>query len=366
MLEDALGRMAASPFRRYGLGLCKALALLTITAALTECSFRVVDHFHPISIFPNDSYNRWRVKPDAQLLGIRANSYGFNDLEPSKGRQGGTFRILGIGDSFAFGTVPYQHNFLTLLDDHLRDAFGNTEVLNMGIPSISTHHYLRLLENEGFRFEPDAVVLTFFIGNDFDTHLDRDQVQKKEGGLYLVAFFRYLFKVLPSFEGQPFKAGIYEDEAPSMAPKPYRIVLKRRVKLFWTESPYYQQKLPIVLELLDRIHAECEARDVELLVVLIPDEIQVDPEVRAQMIQEAPPGAELNAFDMDRPSLLLKQGIERQGIEVLDLLPTMRLAADSGPVYRPRDTHWNIRGNEIAAREIAGRIRELGWIEAPP
>ena len=52
------------------------------------------------------------------------------DLEYDEKKDPNIRRIVGLGDSFVFGTVPYEFHFLTLLDNKLK----NSEVINMGIP----------------------------------------------------------------------------------------------------------------------------------------------------------------------------------------------------------------------------------------
>ena len=38
-------------------------------------------------------------------------------------------------------------------------------------------------------------------------------------------------------------------------------------------------------------------------------------------------------------------------------------AEDAVPLYLPRDTHWTPAGLRLAANVVAGRLRDLGWIE---
>ncbi|MBY0278934.1 hypothetical protein K2Z84_26685, partial [Candidatus Binatia bacterium] len=40
-------------------------------------------------------------------------------------------------------------------------------------------------------------------------------------------------------------------------------------------------------------------------------------------------------------------------VPALDLLPASRRASAAGPLYRPRNTHWNGAGNRLAAAELA-------------
>ena len=145
------------------------LIIVLITVALGEVSLRIYNSIDPLPIFYSDSYNRFRGKPFAPDYNtFHLNSRGFKDLEFSTRKATGTIRILGIGDSFAFGVVPYEYNYLTLVEQNLKKSGHNVELINMGIPSIGPREYLSLLVHEGFALEPDRVLLSFFIGNDFE------------------------------------------------------------------------------------------------------------------------------------------------------------------------------------------------------
>jgi hypothetical protein len=105
----------------------QATIIIAITLLLCEASLHLYNYFYPLPIFYTDSYNRWRPQFDYKL-----NSRGFNDVEHEARKSPGTFRILGIGDSFAFGVVPYRVNYLKLLEDDLNRARPPVEVINMG------------------------------------------------------------------------------------------------------------------------------------------------------------------------------------------------------------------------------------------
>src|SRR5215831_17849924 len=157
------------PTRKFILSIGRdALMITLITFALGELGLRIYNYVDALPIFYNESYNRWRGKPFAPNGSFHLNSKGFNDVEFSAKKVAGTTRILGIGDSFAFGIVPYEYNYLTLIEKNLKQSGHDVEVINMGIPSIGPREYLSLLVNEGFALEPDRVVLSFFIGNDFE------------------------------------------------------------------------------------------------------------------------------------------------------------------------------------------------------
>ena len=107
------------------------------------------------------SYNRFRGKPFAPDWNFHLNSRGFNDVEFSTHKAPGTIRILGIGDSFAFGVVPYEYNYLTLVEQYLKQSGHNIELINMGIPSTGPREYLSLLVNEGLYSNPTELSFLF-------------------------------------------------------------------------------------------------------------------------------------------------------------------------------------------------------------
>jgi hypothetical protein len=150
------------------------LLIVAITCGLAECTYRVYQHVHPTFLFAARSYNRFRGQPGAPEYDFQLNSRGFKDVEFPPTKASDATRLLALGDSFAFGVVPYASTYLTLLEQHLTRDGRRMEVLNMGIPGIGPPGYLALLMHEGLALQPDIVLVSFFIGNDFtDTRAAR-------------------------------------------------------------------------------------------------------------------------------------------------------------------------------------------------
>ena len=91
-----------------------------------------------------------------------------------------------------------------------------------------------------------------------------------------------------------------------------------------------------------------------MAVVLIPDEFQVEPHVLALALQEA--GVRRAEVDLELPQRRLTTFFAERGVPCLDLLPAFAKVPDA---YAPRDTHWNERGNQLAADTIAAWLREI-------
>ena len=63
-----------------------------------------------------------------------------------------------------------------------------------------------------------------------------------------------------------------------------------------------------------------------------------------------------SAFDRALPNDRLTKAIKAAGYDVIDLLLILRRHARQEQVYNQGDTHWNRRGNEIAANAILERL----------
>jgi hypothetical protein len=87
------------------------LLIVLSTVALGEVGLRIYNSIDPLPIFYSGNPDRFRGKPFAPFWNFHLNSRGFNDVEFSAHKTPGTIRILGIGDSFAFGV----HGQLTLI-----------------------------------------------------------------------------------------------------------------------------------------------------------------------------------------------------------------------------------------------------------
>ena len=347
----------------------QGLVILLITLVLAELGLRLLHHFQPLFIFYDESYNRYRREPGAMDIDIRVNSMGFKDLEFGP-KQEDRYRIIGLGDSFAYGNVPYKHNYLTLVEDRL-SAHASYEVLNMGIPGIGPRHYLSLFVREALDLDPDMVVLSFFIGNDIlETRLGDEEVDWRRWS-YLWALIDYLVLVLPGLEPPEKLRGYaadfteYCDDCPTLTERRFYAVQKLRARIFFTNVTKTPRQVDRALQYLTGIRDICETRDIRFLVVLLPDQLQVDPEHAEYVVQRG--YAEYAQYwDAQLPNRLIKERLERSGIDYVDLLEPFRATARSGErLYIPRNTHWNIAGNQLAAKLITDRILEISGDRTP-
>ncbi len=133
----------------------------------------------------------WRVKPnlkDYEIVGrcwdrdvrfvLSTNEQGLRNPPLASGET--RTRILAIGDSTTFGLgVSNDETWPAQLEKRLNAAAGKPqfEVLNAGIPGVSSFQGLVYLDKIGFGFEP-ALVIACFGHNDFDTWFSKTDIER--------------------------------------------------------------------------------------------------------------------------------------------------------------------------------------------
>ena len=340
-------------------GILTTTGIILITLGLSEVMLRVYHHFKPLYCFYDQSYNRFRGKPLAEDWDFHLNSKGFKDVEFLEEKRS-DIRILGLGDSFAYGIVPYRYNYYTRLEEILRGAGLDAEVINMGIPCVGPTAYLNLLVTEGLALNPDLVIVSFFVGNDFAEGAAFGSFRKlgRRNKWYeysfLTSFIYYLTSVKPHYEGQD-AAGAHEyiDHASTFSEEAFLRIEKTRSYICRCDDSRLTDELNATVPELKEIQSICTRRNIGLFVLIIPDEMQVNYELQKMIMTGIP---EPNSWDWSQPTKELAERLEMMGIEHLDLLKAFREASLQTNLYKPRDTHWNVAGNELAAQLLSQKL----------
>ncbi len=109
-------------------------------------------------------------------------------------------------------------------------------------------------------------------------------------------------------------------------------------------------------DLVGRVQAHLAARDVALLVALVPAKARVHPEHIGSL--------GLPAYTEDRYEGF-RAGLVSRGVAAPDLFAPLRAAAASGPVFLRTDTHWTPGGAVVVAEALAEAARGLGVSGVP-
>ncbi|MBI5524858.1 MAG: hypothetical protein HY897_00840 [Deltaproteobacteria bacterium] len=100
------------------------------------------------------------------------NALGMNDYEYTEEKPAGTYRILVLGDSVAYGCGVQKHetfeNQLEMLLERAHDG-RRFEVLNMAVPGYNTKQELVKFERDGLRLAPDLVLVAYVMNDDVVT-----------------------------------------------------------------------------------------------------------------------------------------------------------------------------------------------------
>ncbi len=329
--------------------------VVLVTLAVAEVGLRLVQWVRPSFIFASGDYNRFRGRPHAPNYQDRLNSLGFNDREREIRKPPGTYRIVAVGDSFVFGIVPREHTFVALLERHLAAAWPQpVEVINLGIPSTGPQEYVHMLRREGLAYAPDLVLCFVFLGNDF-FGLDEAPWWRRS---YLAEFATYVIRIVPAYRGRIIHGPAeYDDEAATFERGAYLAIEKARAAAFDTLFQPFSGQAERVLAALDRMHHLAATAGAGFAVVLIPDELQIDPDLRREVLA-LPPARNPAEFDWDRPNRLLADTLGARGVPVLDLTGPFRSAAGEQRLYRRNDSHWNLAGNALAARRLGEWLQQ--------
>ena len=347
----ALGALVAW-IGRHAVGVARWAAVTILSLVLLEVALRVFNAVSPSWVFYSDGYNRYRGRPGAAFYDTRLNSRGFNDVEHAVTKPANvTRRIVAIGDSFAVGVVPYSANFLTLLETATATD-GSVDVVNMGVSATDPADYLALLVAEGLAFDPDVVLVGVFIGNDFETPRRKLYEYSYVATLATAAWrLRRAAGHTAAPEGPLVE---YQDEKPGLGRDRFLEIEVDRAWVYDTDDDSLPRASARVRQHLRKARDLSSRAGAEFVVVLIPDEAQVD---RALQDEVAHAYGKPGRMDFDRPNRTLTADLAADGIRVLDLLPVFRSEGRTARLYKPQDTHWNLAGNRLAAETIAAFLR---------
>ncbi len=371
----ALLLIFSARFRERLAGTLPSLVVIIVVLVILEVGLRL---FNPLifrrSEFQADPVLGARAKPHLKFGDLTTNSLGYNDREYPFEKPDGTYRILTLGDSFTWS--GFDRNYLFQLEELLRAdrPDGRIEVINAGWPGMGPDDLKKLLETEGLRFDPDLVGLAVFVGNDFFENYNRKTVLRNgklthiplpfsEGGLssrmvikslkresYLLDIVRKLKTLLRE---------VVEKAAEAKRGEPVGLMSRKK----YLDFEYYRmgilrkdpdelnrKRIEYLKEKIGEFKSLLDEKGIGFFVYLIPDEIQVNRELRREVLDEY--GLEGEDYAFAQPQGILAAFCRENGIDVWDLLPEMAEAGESQTLYQLRDSHWNERGNRLAAEEL--------------
>lgn len=300
-----------------------------------------------------------------EIIEFRTASLGFSDvgfrddgLDERK-----LPRVVVLGDSFAEGAnVNLQDGSVELLEQSTGADF-----VNLGVGGYGATQARIVLERYGLELKPALVILMFFTGNDLgDDGIYESKTSRSPGDRlkqFLEKYF-YTYELLKHVLGRSSGASslplvnevgsddlAYRDEELDLV-----FYLEHFASLVKDDPPAWiargMQRTP---QSILQIRDICQARGIEFVVVIAPSKEQVYWEKVASLL------AEPDRYDPDGPNRLIKNFADEHGIAVLDLTPIFRAHADE-QLYFPKDTHWNVAGNRLAAQAMSDYLLTNGLL----
>ena len=295
------------------------------------------------------------------LVDIAINEAGFRDRDYPRAKTEGRVRVLVLGDSFTLALeTPQTQTFHTVLE-----ARTGAEVIAMAASGYETQQEYLAYQYIGRDFEPDVVLLVFYVGNDIVGNdrrpdlphyvLNADGTLNLQGYPYTGAFN------LPLVTGQ---RSTFLMRHSMLAFIPGNVFRSRELNPVRDDdvcdyqlAENYPDPQPddwaLTEALLLALRDSVEADGKQFRVVIVPMEFQVEQGYLDEFLTacEEPDWAAEPPFQTRIMAFLAEHEIA-----ALDLLPVLRerRAAGSDALYLAgSDIHWTAEGHAIVAETLA-------------
>ena len=249
---------------------------------------------------------------------VRINRDGLRDDELPRER-GAARRLIFLGDSLTLGWgVELPQTFEHRLEQRLSEEVTPTEILNFGAGNYGTTQEVQLFLEKGLAFEPDAVVLFYFIN-------DAEPVPQRSRGWWLAhsRAMTFFWSRSEALSARRSPAGGYREYYAS---------------LYADGQPGWREARASLLELRD----VCAQRGIRLQVVILPDLHQ------------------LADYPFAREHAQIRAFLEANAIAVLDLAPRFADQTDPRLLWvASDDAHPNAKAHALIARYSFDTLREL-------
>jgi len=395
--------------------LLKMFVGLIVVCIFFELTIRFLSHYSPkIRFFSTSPYQQqylsnvfsWKDLltlyccqfPGSEINGFIFNSHGFETPDVPYQKPAGTKRLVLIGDSQTVGYVPYSDHFSRLVEKRINESQPNFQVINLGVLGFGPLMEMKVLEMEGVFYQPDVIMLTFFVGNDFydDTVYGqryKETRHKLPLWIYQSRLFSFLrnnirfriVKYLPDTQNKSSQEiGInageanYDENKPTFSKEQYLYLESERAEIIVKNSKLYDH-LDLVKKSILTMKSLTERVNAKFIVLVIPDELQVNPNLFSEIINKKPTNTSVISsmieyiyhpnisernwsntdYDIKLPQKILKEFFIENHINYIDLLEKWGDNPDAAGYYLTQDTHLNRNGNRSVSDIVAPIISDL-------
>ena len=349
------------------------LPLVTVEIAMT-----VLEPYLFKGFYQYDPEMGFRVRSYVSTAdGNLTNRFGFNDIDYPLQRSADIFRVLAVGDSFNW-VGRREEIYPALLRRKLAEHCGahKIEVINAGYLMTHTGDQLAMLKKYGLQYNPDLVLLGFFVGNDFidadpnrkrivvnDIYMDIDKRNELIVLGYpiiaksrLLLFIEQKYKIIS--ELRKAKAELRkikprserEEREGSLSEETFLNIERNRLEFFNLDASRegrFQENIYYIFRSISEMDAILKSRNTKFIVAMFPDEFQVNETLLNTIFAQF--NLKKEDYDLELAQSLLKEFLKSKGIPFIDFLDKFRTEGQRQELYLLRNTHWNNLGNQLAA-----------------
>jgi hypothetical protein len=234
------------------------------------------------------------------------------------------------------------------------------EVMNMGLPSAGPDNYLGVLHGPAAHLGVDTAVVVLAVGDDIEqahpalaTKLWFGSPQESLQRPYMIGFssdYWYMTRLWRTHWRAAADLLLAETDA-THASQTFLSVEHERLGVYArTPSAFVEQSYAAVNAFLKALRDEAVRDDIHLLVAIVPDQLQLRPDVQQQLVSTY--HINLADYDLDQPNRRLTAMLQTLGVASVDLAPALRAQAQTAPVYYKNNMHWNELGNSVVSAQI--------------
>jgi len=381
----------------YGLerGFTVALGVF-IALVILEGTGRVAMGFEPLprwaqefnsqvgyELRPFHEYTYTSTRGEFDMV-VRHNSRGLHDVEHTLAKPDHVYRILILADSYGHAReVPLEINFARQLESLLSEQAPpevTFEVINAGHFGLSTTQEYLYYRVEGRRYDPDLVLLGFYVGNDvvdnyapLCTRWNTSQTMKfpyftPDGVLHqpgmaaqrrMLSWLRQNLYTVHTLVEVVEGSTQVDHVTVGGTDAPVDNVLRVPMGIYLPPDAEWEQGWQVTGMALQALKTAVEADGKRFSVFVIPDRRQViDAEWQAVLATAGEPDEV--RLDREQPTQRIMALLEAQAIPALSLLEPFRAANER--LYFEVDGHFTPAGHTITAQVLAEWLRESGLL----
>lgn len=312
----------------------------------------------------------WNSFPPVTVV---TNSHGMRNPEIPIPKPDGVKRVLFIGDSFTMGWgVNEAQGFVRQTETILNTMTlpHPVQTINAGFTAAGPSGYYLSLKLDGLSFDPDVVVVGFYLGNDILSRKDVEWLRVDNQGLpdvvrsrssYIDATGQLRLKDLPLPYHFPYLRQLnlfiltMNAFAGNKTIPTQNELIQDTICVFNRDCHDFDQAKSEVKLLLTAMNHILTKQGKKLVVAIIPTHFQVHFNVAYKTRYHLPLKPSNRRFLNDE----FIQYFQNQGIDYIDLLPPLLEQAGSTRLYFEQDDHWNQEGHRVAADVIAAKLAPL-------